>query len=183
MKSSIKIEFADKRDGKGLQPFIKIKSVYTSDDTRDKLLEAFLNKLYNKDGVKESKWLVLALDGNGGSESGDCYDEFSLYPVTPEELSDLKHDVDLVVEGTHLPVMEGKFGVSCDYTKINLNPDYLGTITIPAGGSISSANIPMTNVSSEVNADRITGLRSHTTDSNTVIFNSDIVVKGNILKG
>lgn len=75
MESSIKIDFAD--NGKGLEPFISVKISNDGSDPRDKLVQAFFEKLGG-----DSNWLRVEF-----SDSSTSAKYLQIHPVTFNHLA------------------------------------------------------------------------------------------------
>lgn len=88
MKSSIKIDFADR--GNGIEPVIKVKLI-KSDDPRDGLLQNFFEQLGG-----ESSWAQIYFDGEAYSPEVSSLEKcknISIFPVKPSHLRLLFREV------------------------------------------------------------------------------------------
>lgn len=82
MESSIKVDFRDNGNGKGLEPVIAIKLI-DSEDPRDGLLKTLFQSLGG-----ESSWLSVSFDHHIINGAEDKVTYVSLYAVKPDELKE-----------------------------------------------------------------------------------------------
>ena len=92
MKSTIKIDFQDRGQGKGLEPVIAIRMV-NSDDVRDGLLRTFFQSLGHT-----SSFLKVNFDHHIIKVANDLTTIISILPVRPEELEKTQKDLVEIIE-------------------------------------------------------------------------------------
>lgn len=100
MKSTIRID-VDLND----KPVIQIKCVHTSDDLRDKSLTSLLRKLgFTHAHFGQKATLEIEYSGWGGGEGGDCYEHFTLSPITDSAkcFDELGKEIDIKLHASNI---------------------------------------------------------------------------------
>jgi len=89
MKSTIRIDFKDRDNGRGLEPCLSIRLHYNYEDSRDKLLANFIGSLGG-----ESNYLRVSFDGVLNAErDGESVQLISVLPIRSDELPSLVEEV------------------------------------------------------------------------------------------